>query len=259
MSLTKGFRFKNIADKEYVISVVNKIADRFKDEIDIQGDAVVKLCRIYDDGVASIGFAELPHSVQETINTVKCEFIKNISGVFQCYETYHKNKKTKEIGSEHDKVITACNLCRVGKARAIQTNVENQFRKKGISSMVKLVNDLLRIDHDGAVAQIFLCQSKRWTHDEIIISSDQVHMKCPELENELILIDEYCVNQIDPHTLKPPCRYLVAPYLKVPIEIPEETRAIIEDIKQLENQEPESEIKTVDAEFEVKEGDDNNE
>lgn len=248
MSLTKGFRFKTLEDKEYVISVVNKVADRYPNDIDIQGDAIVKLARIFDEGISTIGFEELPHSIQETIRMCDCEFIKysTLQG-FECYETYHKNKKTKPIGHEHDKVITACYLCKVGKSKSIREKVEADFRKKGIGRMIKLVNDLLKIDSEGAIAQIFMCQAKQFTEDEIIISPDCVHMRCPEMENELILIDEHCLKQVDPFTMNPPCRYLVAPFLRVPITIPEETKIIIDEIQQLEHEE--SEKKTVNAEI----------
>ena len=254
MSKTKGFRFKNIEDKEYVLDVVNKIADRYNDEIEVQADCIVKLCRLYEEGVEGLGVEQYSHSVQETLRLADCQFIKYeglIQG-FRCYEDYHKKRKSSEIGLDHDKVIASCVLCKIGKAKAIQNSVESQFRKKGITSFVKLINDLIRIDHEGAVAQIFLCQAKRFSEDELRLSPDCVHFNCAELDDELVVIDEHCLKQTNPYTLEPPCRYLVAPFLRVPITIPEETQAIVEELKQLENQDVPDQPKEVDAEYQVK-------
>jgi hypothetical protein len=256
MTVTKGFRFKNQKDKEYVLSVVNKVADRYADDITIQGDTLVKLCSLYEQGY-SPSSSDLPKSIQETIRMCDCEFIKYGGDVdnYVCYENFHKNRKKQQIGKEPDVVIANCRLCKIGKATAIQRNIESQFRKKGVTSLVKLVHDLIRIDQDGGVAQIFLCQAKRWSNDEIVISSDCTHFKCPELDDEYIVIEEECLKRINPYNMAPPCQYLVSPFLNVPIKIPEETRAIVEEMKQLEEQEkePVSEPKEVEAEYEEKE------
>jgi hypothetical protein len=258
MSLTKAFRFQNQEDKQYVLDIVNKVADQFPDEINIQGDTIVKLCRIFEDGITSID--EKPQSVKDTIRLCNCDFIKHSSlNGYECFETYHKDKKSKSIGRQSKKVIALCYLCKIGKANVIQLDIEKQFRKKGVTSFVKLINDLIRIDHEGAVAQIFLCQARRFVDDELHLSPDCTHFKCPDLDGELIEIENHCLIQTNPFTLEPPCRYLVAPFLRVNITIPEETQIIIDEVKRLEAQEEEStEPKEVDAEFKIK-GEDENE
>ena len=251
MSVTKAFRFKHKEDRDYVIGIVNKVTDQYHDQIEIQGDAIVKLCTLFESGYDVLGNNELPKTVHDTFRLCDCEFIKydTNSAKFFCYENYHKNKKKLEIGKEPDAVISNCVLCKIGTATSIQKGIESQFRKKGVTSMVKLVHDLIRIDQDGGVAQIFLCQGKRWSSDEIVISSDCTHFKCPELDGEYIVIEERCLKQIDPLTMKPPCRYLVSPFLNVPIRIPVETKAVIEEMKRLEElTKIEPDIKTVDAE-----------
>lgn len=258
VTLTPSLSFKIPTNqmKEDINNVLNQIADNHHLEINTKADALYKLVNLYKEEYDSMGYKEIPHSIEETIRLADCDFIKWDGNIFVCYESYHKNKSPKEIYAEHDKVINACYLCKVGKAKTIQKSVENQFRKKGISNMISLVNNLLKIDYEGAVAQIFICQAKRLSDDELVISSDGTHFKCPELEDEYILIDEYCIKQVDPTTLEPPCRYLVAPYLRVPIKIPQETQEIINEIKQLEiEKDGTQDIKSIDVDFEVRKDD----
>ncbi len=238
--------------KEEITNVMNLVADRHlsptSKQKKLRGHALHKLCMLYVDNFSSKDFKELPQDIQGTIDAVDCPYIKwdDILPAFVCFESFHKNKKTHPIESEHDKVINACMLCKKGKSDAIKYRVEEGFRKKGINSIFNLTNLLLRMDIEGAVAQIFLCQAKQFTDDEIIISPDCIHLKCPNLDKELVLIEEYCTSQIDPHTLKPPCRWLIAPFLRVPIKPSPEAKAVMEEIAQLEHDE-ETEIKEVDA------------
>jgi hypothetical protein len=264
MTVSKTFRFNNDEDRKYVLDIVNKIADQFSDEINIQGDTIVKLCKIFEEGVSSIEFDDLPQSVQDTIRLADCDFIRHSSlEGFECYEAYHKEKKSKPIGRQSKKVIALCVLCKIGKAKVIQNQIEAQFRKKGVTSFVKLINDLIRIDHEGAVAQIFLCQARRFVDDELHLSPDCTHFKCPELDGELIEIENHCLIQTNPFTLEKPCRYLVAPFLKVNIKVPKETQVILDEVKRLETleetQEPIEVEATVIEPDEGENGEDNNE
>jgi hypothetical protein len=249
-----SFKIPTEEMKAEINDALNDVADHQHLIIQTKADALLYIARQYVSKYTSLGSEQIPHSILETIRLADCEFIRhNTLKGFQCYEYYFKDKKVKDIATEHERVIESCVLCKKGKAKSILNDIESQFRKKGVTSFVKLINDLIRIDHEGAIAQIFMCQGKRFSEDELILSPDCTHIKCPELEDELIVIEEYCLTQIDPHTMKPPCRYLVAPFLKVDLKIPREAQRVMDELKQLENQEIPDEPKEVDAEYEVKE------
>lgn len=230
-----GFRIPTQEDKDFINSALNDVADKFPNDVPNRPSALKKICQIYFDGINLLEFKEIPASVSETIRLVQCEYLRwdSAISVFMCYESYHKNHKKHPIDSAHDKVLDACRLCKKGKSDAIRYRVEEGFRKKGINSIFNLTKLLLRMDMEGAVAQIFLCQAKQFTDDEIIISPDCVHMKCPKLDSELVLIEEHCVTQIDPQSMNPPCEYLIAPFLRVPIKPAPEAKAVMDEMKRL--------------------------
>lgn len=245
-------RIPTKVEMDFINDALNDVADKFGSEVTNKALALKKICQIYNDEVKGLQFKEMPISVTETIKTANCVYLKwnDIIAIFECYESYHKSKKKHPIASEHDKVLDACTLCKKGKSDAIKQRIEEGFRKKGINNLFNLTKLLIRMDIEGAVAQIFLCQAKQFTDDEIIISPDCVHMKCPQQDNELVLIEGYCTTQINPFDMLPPCRYLVAPFLRVPIKPHPEARAVINEIQQLEHLEDEiteSQPKVVDA------------
>ena len=253
MSQQLNFKRLSIEMKEKINDVLNTVTDIYPSEINKKGDALFKVCMLFKENYDKIGFKEIPLDIQGTINAVGCDYLKfnSLVKVFQCYESYHKNKKTYPIDSKHDKVLEACRLCIKGKSDAIRYRVEEGFRRKGINNIFNLTKLLVRMDIEGAVAQIFLCQAKQFTDDEIIISPDQVHLKCPNLDGELVLIDEYCTIQTDPSTMNPPCKWLIAPFLRVPIKPAPEAQAVIEEMKRLRDEstieEPQQEPIEVEA------------
>ena len=246
-----NFRIPTQGDKDFINSAINDVADKFPSDVANRPSALKKICQIYFDGINTLEFKEIPASVTETIHAVQCEYLRwdGEIAVFICYESYHKSHKKHPIDSKHDKVLDACRLCKKGKSDAIRYRIEEGFRKKGINSIFNLTKLLLRMDIEGAVAQVFLCQAKQFTDDEIIISPDCVHLKCPQMDGELVLIEEHCITQIDPQSMNPPCEYLIAPFLRVPIKPAPEARAVMDEMKRLAdestNEEPQEQPKEV--------------
>jgi hypothetical protein len=244
-----NIRIPTKAEMDFINDALNDVADKYPSEVTNKALGLKKIVQIYNDEVKGLQFKELPVSINETLKAADCDYLKwnDIIACFECYETIHKNKKKFAIDSEHDKVLEFCTLCKKGKSDAIKTRIEEGFRKKGINNLFNLTKLLIRMDIEGAVAQIFLCQAKQFTDDEIIISPDCVHMKCPQQNSELVLIEGYCTTQINPFDMNPPCQYLVAPFLRVPIKPHPEGRAVMDEILQLEQKDEESQPKEVDA------------
>jgi len=255
MSLSKSFRFNSLEDKEYVTNLVNKIADTYKDDIDIQGDALVIMAKAFDEGIETIQFKEVPTDVKAVMNQVGCNFLRHELKVYMCYELMYKKKKGEPIGKDDEHVISRCRLCQDGKQLAIETKIQDALRKKNIKSILDLRYILINLTKEFSLAQIYICKGNLLEEHEIIVCLDGIHLRCPLKEKESVSVLEYCYNQINPSELNPPCRYLIDPYINVNMEIPEEAQEIINDLAQIEHKKPENNIKQVDAEVIEKEKD----
>lgn len=257
MSPSKSFRFKNDEDKNYVTNVLNKIADLHKQDISVQGDALVILAKSFEEGIETIELRDIPSSVQGTLNQIKCDFIKyeidrskkDVEWGYYCYEDFGRKKKPTLIGSDDDNVLYRCNIfCEKSKRLFIDKEVQKQLRKVNIKKILDLREILINLTHDGSLAQIYICKANLLEEHEIIISVDGIHLRCPLEKDDSVSVIQHCYNQVDPTTMNPPCRYLIDPYINVKIEPPDEAKEIIKDLEKLEHKESENSIKQVDAE-----------
>jgi len=243
MSVTKGFRFQNLDDRDYVLSIVNKIADIHKKNISVQGDAIVIMARAFDEGIKTIQFKDVPTSTKEVFNQVNCNFLKydsELSG-YMCYEFFYKKKKGEGIGAIDELVIQRCELCKKGKEDAKEREIQKQLLKVNIKKLLDLREILINLTQDLSLAQIYICKANLLEGHILTLSIDGIHMECPLEDDDSVSVIEHCYNQVDPMSMNPPCRYLIDPHIKVKMDLGEKATEIIEDLKQIEHR-PEAPI-----------------
>ena len=239
MSLTSSFRLVSPEQVKYVNELMAKISKRYPD-CNKKGEALIKLLELYETSFTESVYRDIPPSVIETINEVECSYLKYDGETlgFFCYEKFHINKKGLPVGISHDKVISRCNLCRLGKFDKEQSKIQEQLRKKNIKGILDLRDILIKLTHESTLAQIYICRGKLFDHHELIISADGIHLKCPlQLDDKGKEMDmsviEHCYEQINPMEMNPPCQYLIDPHVRV--RPPDRAEEIIEELKQIEH------------------------
>lgn len=255
MSVTFTARMDSLEDKKKVNDALAKISDRYP-ECNMKRYALLKLVDLYLSDFDATVYKDIPVSVQATINEIGCSYLKYEGEElgFLCYEKFHVKKKGEAIGGSHDKVITRCNLCRLGKHDKEQYKIQEQLRKKNIKSILELRDILINLTHSSTLAQIYICKGLLLEEHQLIISADGIHLQCPlELDEKGKMLEmaviEHCYEQINPHDMNPPCKHLIDPHVRV--RPPERAEEIIEELSQLEYQPPVEEkpdTKDVDAE-----------
>ena len=253
MSVSKGFRFRNDEDKNYVVSIINKIADIHKKDISVKGDAIVIMARAFDEGIETIQFKDVPTSAQEVLNQVQCEFLRydgELSG-YMCYEYFYKKKKGEPIGAIDELIIQRCQLCKEGKDVAKEKEIQKQLLKTNIKKLLDLREILINLTQDLSLAQIYICRANLLEGHALTVCVDGIHLVCPLEDNDSVTVIEHCYNQIDPMSMNPPCRYLIDPHIKVKMDLGEKATEIIGDLTQIEHkpkEEIQSKSKVIDAE-----------
>lgn len=246
MTTTLSFKLPSTEEKKIINDALAKVSERYPD-CSKKGDALLKIIALYNSGFSESVFREIPPSVIETINEVKCSYLKYEGEAlgFFCYEKFHLKKKGEPVGASHDKVISRCNLCRLGKFDKEQSNIQTMLRKKNIKGLLELREILIKLTHESTLAQIYICKAKLLDEHELIISADGIHLKCPlQLDDKKREMDmsviEHCYEQINPYDMNPPCKHLIDPHVRV--RPPDRADEIIEELKQMEYK-PEDESK----------------
>ena len=247
MVTTFSVKLSNPDQKQTLNDVLSKIAERYP-QCNKKGDSLIKLCELYVTGFTESVYREIPPSVRETLNDVDCSYLRYEGEAlgFFCFELFHLKKEGKAIGTQHDKVISRCNLCRLGKHDKEQYKIHEQLRKKNIKNILELRDILIKLTHESTLAQLYICKGELFDNHKLIISADGIHLQCPlELDDknkpmEMSVI-EHCYEQINPYDMNPPCKHLIDPYVRV--RPPDRAEEILDELKQLENQ-PQQDIKT---------------
>jgi len=256
MSETKTLSFRlNSLDKERAESIIKTISDKRKLS---KPDSFIYLLddynkRILLDGKTNVDY--IPPNISDVLNSINCDYLVFRDDLFQCFEDYHKKKDTYSIGIEPETVRMNCLSCLKGKSDIIERKIQDERRKESFKRIETLARQLLTITEKGFMTNVQLC-TYNILDGNLTYSRDNETLICGLQDNDLINIQDRCMKALNNKTSKPPCQYLITlehlsqiskeDIKKMNIELPQiqyEEEEIIQDIK------------TVDAEYEVKEED----
>jgi len=227
-----------------------------------KGDAIhyitVSYKKMKNDNVSGEYIAP---NARETLLDIDCEYIIFQDETFYCLDKTHESKKKADIGMKPEYVKTFCTKCKIGKQEKIRKEEYKILQKDYIRKLIADYAFLIKIIQEGIIVTPSWCSSLVHTDESRTINSiDGVTLDCTLLDNKNVDIEEYCKEQINPHTGNVPCQYLMSWMYKhtidkktfkdIPHDIEDITKVLSIDTL-LEDKTKQNERLDIDADFKV--------
>jgi hypothetical protein len=260
---TLSFKVDTQEQKKYINTWFADLV-KSRGELGKKGEALQYIIDQYDLAFKNIRFREVPEDVESLIKEADCQYLKyepyeegKKKGTgYVCYEFFSKKKKPSILGTDHDLILSKCNLCKAGKLDLVEQQIQKQLRKKNIKNLLNLREILINLQIEGGIAQIFICKADLLEQKKLVVSTNGTHLPCPlEEDTKDVQVKLHCYNQINPMSMEPPCQYLIDPFVNVKVEPSEKASEILERIAlEYQESEPKQDPKIVDVEVIDEEG-----
>jgi len=199
-------------------------------------------------------------NVRDVLQYVDCPYIEHSDEIFWCLEKAHTSKKKDNLGVDPENVKRFCIACKQGKADLIEKRNKEERRKESFKRLERFLKQFMTITEKGFIAETYMCLCNA-IEGNLIYSRDGKSLQCPLEENDIVQIQDVCMNALNPKTGLPPCHYLVTleHLVQLTKEDIEKMDIDLPQIDYLEPDEPSSNTlrkehrKEIDAEYEVKE------
>ena len=183
-----------------------------KDNWDVQ----LLLIKLYNEGIESFEPLE-SLSVQRTLETIGCPFLKYEGYDFKCYEKFDAKKKTYDLGTKPDLALICCESCKEGKAQKILEQYQTKLRGTNIRGILQMIRTFETFAEQGVPSTIYFCNRIKGRQ----VMTGQKQITCTKHDTRV---------PIDPTCKDPPCPHFEEYIIKVEQEFPKETLALIEGI-----------------------------
>lgn len=215
---------------------LTKIIDEFPD-VKTQADALQTVFKAFFDGIESVATTREPASVERTLATIGCPFLKYEEFDFKCFERFDQRKKPDLLGTDPGKILLRCEGCKEGKAQTILQQYQKKLRGQNIRGMLQMIRTFETFAQKGVPSTIYFCNRIKGKQ----VMTGQKTITCTKHDARVPI--ETCQDPLCPHFEE----YIIT----VEQEFPKEALALIEgiaeDYQRIEDLSPEAR-KEADAE-----------
>lgn len=195
-----------------------------------KGDALYRLMMLSTEKIAE--------STGENVSKKKpidCNFLMydSESDEWVCLENIARNKKPSVLGMDGIKVKQLCQAC-FDKRNQDKRNEEMKIlQKKGFDRLAQFYKQFQIITDNGLNAYVRICNCDDF--EKFSISRNGHTLNCPQQNDEIVTIEEVCMNKIDPTTSKRGCPWLVSIDSIVNLKDTTQYKDLVRQFPELEN------------------------